>query len=382
MAVFTVWFLQDSNKHGRDDFKAKPSSVTLRILINHLQTLLLVGGLQNHGPELYRETVSAPAKVAEGGIVSSLNGFVECVLELNFFQRTYIVATLPLLSFAVACLVYFCIKSLIDCWEDASKLKQTSTFKQNTDDIDGRENPTPGLPNQPKDLRDTASIRYNPCSRRNFNAVSKGMVRVGAVSMFLIHSSVVDQLLSALQYSPPIDGKHFLLHSMNYSYMEGGHVIVVSVVVIFLVLYVLVLPIVTTLAIFSQFNVPHKRSEWINKSIGFLTKGYRRTYMWWEVGPVLIRKMLLMLTSRIVASSFDQSLIALLIVAIAYNLQVTIRPFDQTMYLNSNSYANDCEQLSLGTITVSLFVSLLYTQLLLTTYLGRGLVLKMSHQLL
>ena len=188
------------------------------------------------------------------------------------------------------------------------------------------------------------------------------MVRVGAVSMFLIHSSVVDQLLSALQYSPPIDGKHFLLHSMNYSYMEGGHVIVVSVVVIFLVLYVLVLPIVTTLAIFSQFNVPHKRSEWINKSIGFLTKGYRRTYMWWEVGPVLIRKMLLMLTSRIVASSFDQSLIALLIVAIAYNLQVTIRPFDQTMYLNSNSYANDCEQLSLGTITVSLFVSLLYTQ--------------------
>ena len=131
MAVFTVWFLQDSNKHGRDDFKAKPSSVTLRILINHLQTLLLVGGLQNHGPELYRETVSAPAKVAEGGIVSSLNGFVECVLELNFFQRTYIVATLPLLSFAVACLVYFCIKSLIDCWEDASKLKQTSTFKQN-----------------------------------------------------------------------------------------------------------------------------------------------------------------------------------------------------------------------------------------------------------
>jgi hypothetical protein len=86
MAVFTVWFLQDSNKHGRDDFKAKPSSVTLRILINHLQTLLLVGGLQNHGPELYREMVSAPAKVAEGGIVSSLNGFVECVLELNFFS--------------------------------------------------------------------------------------------------------------------------------------------------------------------------------------------------------------------------------------------------------------------------------------------------------
>lgn len=164
---------------------------------------------------------------------------------------------------------------------------------------------------------------------------------------------------------------------MNYSYMEGDHVIVVFVVTVFLVLYALVLPIATTIAIFKAYhhnsnNVNNvnqkqnlkelKRNDWINKSIGFLTKGYRRDYMWWEVGPVLIRKMLLMLTSRVVVSSFDQSLVALLIVAIAYNLQITVQPFQATMFANSKSYANDCERLSLGTITVSLFVSLLYTQ--------------------
>ena len=208
MAIFIVWFLQDSNKHGRDDTKAKPSSVTLRILVNHCQTLLLVGGLQNHGPELYREIITAPAAVAEGGIVSSLNGFVECALDLNFFQRTYIVATLPFISFFVACFVYFCIRSLIDCCDES---KRTIIRKnENENVINYEENPI-----QNKDItqkQKKKQIKYNPCSKDNFNTVSKGMIRVGAVSMFLIHSSVVDQLLSALEsYSKKIEVRLILL---------------------------------------------------------------------------------------------------------------------------------------------------------------------------
>ena len=77
---------------------------------------------------------------------------------------------------------------------------------------------------------------------------------------------------------------------------------------------------------------------------------------------MLIRKMLLLLTSRVITSPFDQSLIALLIICLAYNLQVTINPFGQTMVAGTVSYTNECERLSLGTIAVSLFVSLLYTQ--------------------
>ena len=382
-----IWFLQDSNKRGRSDLKGKPSSVTLRILINHCQTLLLVGGLHNHGPSLFAEIVRQPAQVAEGGIVSSINGLVECDLGMNFFQRTYVVACLPLLMFVVACVAYSSARGL--------------------------------------------EMRHCCCTDKERMAISKGMIRVGVVSMFLIHPTTVDQLISSLQWhDEKIESKYWVLHDMGMPWGEGDHLIVLTVSTIALVLYGILLPIMAAVAVrllmdgettSSQHNVLKGKGEgdsvseggseggsegdsnedskgdskedskglsmitnpmqnspstktipqrvlhrdtkdWINKSIGFLTKGYRRHCMWWEMGPVLVRKLALMLTSRIVKSAFVQSWIALLIVLIAYHLQISFRPFARTMYGTRRSYANDIERLSLGTIAVTLFVSLLYTQ--------------------
>ena len=406
LSVFTIWYLQNSNRRGREDDKGKPSTVTIRILIDHSQTLLLVGGLANHGPEVFREITTTTATVSEAGVVASVNGLIDCTLGLNFLQRTYIMATLPAIICLISGAAYFLVKHFI-----LDGLCTPRKFQGKHPEIE--------IVQKLKNSRRSSSscMKREACTRKSLDHTTKGMVRVCVVSLFLIHPSVMDQLFASLQWYPEqINGRFMLVSAMEVEWGSSTHLPVMVVTLAGIFLYGILVPLAGVYMISrhmaeldgfavsinstkgeSSLDSPESKMveskikattdqkslevaakrDWINKSIGFLTKGYSVRYSWWAMGPVLLRKMLIMCIGRLGAVSsvdsesgqmraFVQSFIALLVMIFAYHLQISLEPFEESMHSPPNQpvpkYHNVCEQLSLATIVMTLLFSLLFSE--------------------
>lgn len=161
---------------------------------------------------------------------------------------------------------------------------------------------------------------------------------VRALLLFLNGESVEDEYVE-------LDGIPFWSLHSSVKFMSGAHAFIVGFLVIPLMLvFVVGFPFLLFLSLWKS----NRHDEEFVSSYGFLYKGYKEKYYYWEI-IITIRKIILAIVSVFVADAELQATFLCIILVFFLSLQLIISPFT-----SSFPRLNELEALSLG-ISVLIF---------------------------
>ena len=286
-------------KKDQTDPRTSPATLA-RLTLNWLQVCALLSEFSIQVLDEVR-TVLSIGEAANGGSAISLHS-VQCVLQLDYFSRFYIVFSLPVVAVVAPLLVVGCLllrDKLIGVNSFAAPSVPEGTDKENTE-----------RPQSPferyRDVATSATVAL----------------------LFLCYNTVLKFIVSSWDFYPhEIDGKLHLRQDFSVTDDDPQYHVVLVLSLIGTVLYLIGIPL---LGIRVLGNNRRRLSEMtVRRKYGFLFEGYRRDkflFVAWEI-IVLIRKTLLSMIVVLVNNGLMQLSSGLFVLFSALILHQSARPF-------------------------------------------------------
>jgi hypothetical protein len=255
-------------------------SVYIKILANYLQLVLLLSSFNLNWPSLVKSLLSS--QETAGSATDQLFSF-DCFLQSNkdiavFYQKLLVMGSLPILILGLTTFFWVAV----------------------------------------------AIYRGNSSVLRN------QMVTTLIVLFFLVHPSIVQMMFKSLSCMEIDPGESWLLEDLSIRCWEGDHYVYSTAVGLpGLIIWGLGIPaLALKLLITRRYRL---RSLEVKTKFGFLFIGYNNANFYWEF-VILYRKIAIAFASVFLSSvSVNvQALVVMLIILLAFNLQVRFMPYENT----------------------------------------------------
>jgi hypothetical protein len=262
---------------------AKPKelhSVYIKILANYLQLVLLLSSFNLNWPSLVKSLLSS--QETAGSATDQLFSF-DCFLQSNkdiavFYQKVLIVGSLPIVILVLTTLF----------WGSVAIYRGSSSVLRNQ------------------------------------------MVTTLIVLFFLVHPSIVQTMFKSFSCMEIDPGESWLLEDLSLQCWEGDHSLYsIAVGLPGLIVWGMGIPAAALgLLIRRRYRL---RSMEVKTKFGFLYIGYTNANFYWEF-VILYRKIAIAFASVFLSSVSVsvQALVVMLIILVAFNLQVRFMPYENT----------------------------------------------------
>lgn len=290
--------------------KAVNIQCLLRLLIDHIQILLILSDLQMRGPQLFNTILSSTA----GSIIPSLSpAAIKCVFNIDFKTSIVIATVTPLILFAFLSL-FVVVVALV--------LKTT------------------------------------------MNIAMRSMFSVFVFLVYLVHPFIMKQLLQVFQFhNQNINGVWYLQSDMAITRYSPEYSVMFGIAIAGSIVYGIVFPLSTAISLQRRSHLKDNQGRSLlnepvfEEGFGFLYLGYKTSdflYLWELV--IYFRKTILLFLSVFVGRDrFLQAYLAILVLVIAQTIHNKFHPY-RSLRLNR------IEMHSLGILGITQMCMLLSSQ--------------------
>lgn len=265
---------RNSQIHAKGSIKIAQTTVkgVLRVVIGHIQVLLLLSDLQLRGPYLFHSIFSKTA----GSIIPSISPEIfKCISNIPFSVVVLITASLPLIIILYLIVLVSIVTNMLKSVKQMKRLVQS----------------------------------------------------VFIFLFYLIHPFIMKQLLQSFHFHvQKIEGERYLQSNMHIVESSSEYRILFAVALVGTAVYGLICPIGMALYLLRSNKLTDKKFKHV---LGFLYQGYRleeKLYLW-EVVIYFRKTSLLLLGVFLGTDRFVQSYLASIVLIGSFSLQNKFHPY-------------------------------------------------------